>query len=164
MKTKWIATVLAAALVAVTANARVRDAAPDSDETLSPFFSIENGDPSVDSLPLKETRVEANIVGVIAHVSVFQTYANNGQRPINLKYVFPASTRAAVHGMQMTIGNDVIKAKIKEREQARQEFETAKEEGKSASLLEQQRPNVFTMDVANVMPAMLSKSNSNTRS
>ena len=52
----------------------------------------------------------------------------------------------------MEIGNEVITAKIKEREEAKTEFEEAKSEGKSASLLEQQRPNVFTMNVANVMP------------
>jgi Ca-activated chloride channel family protein len=54
--------------------------------------------------------------------------------------------------MRMKIGNDVIVAKIKEREQAKQEFETAKKEGKSASLLEQARPNVFTMSLANLIP------------
>lgn len=52
----------------------------------------------------------------------------------------------------MQIGNEVITAKIKEKQEAKQEYEQAKSEGKSASLLEEQRPNVFTMDVANVMP------------
>ena len=66
---------------------------------------------------------------------VTQTYANKGTRPINAKYVFPASTRAAVHGMKMTIGEHVIQAKIREKEQAKKEFQKAKEEGKSASLL-----------------------------
>ena len=54
--------------------------------------------------------------------------------------------------MRMRIGNDVIVAKIKEKEQAKKEFEQAKQEGKSASLLEQDRPNVFSMKLANVMP------------
>ena len=81
-----------------------------------------------------------------------QTYANNGTVPINARYVFPASTRVSVHGMKMQIGDNLIIAKIKEKEEAKQEFEQAKEEGKSASLLEQQKPNVFTMDVANIMP------------
>jgi Ca-activated chloride channel family protein len=54
--------------------------------------------------------------------------------------------------MQMRIGDDLIIAKIKEREAAKEEFETAKKEGKSASLLEQSRPNVFTMNLANLMP------------
>jgi Ca-activated chloride channel family protein len=52
----------------------------------------------------------------------------------------------------MQIGNEIIVAKIKEREQAKQDFDKAKEEGKSASLLEQERPNVFSMSLANIMP------------
>src|SRR6202007_81293 len=62
------------------------------------------------------------------------------------------ATRAAVYSMRMRIGDQTIVAKIKEREKAQQEFEKAKQEGKSASLLEQQRPNVFSMNLANVMP------------
>ena len=122
-----------------------------ADKTLSPYFFVK-GDPNVDHLPLKDTRVNIAVSGVIADVTVTQTYSNEGSRPINATYVFPASTRAAVYGMQMKIGDEVIIAKIKEREQAQQEFEKAKKEGKSASLLEQQRPNVFTMNLANLMP------------
>ena len=125
---------------------------PPENKTLSPYFHVENGDPDVDRLPLAKTAIAVKVSGVIADVTVRQTYKNDGSRPINAKYVFPASTRAAVHGMTMTVGGHVIEAKIKEREQARREFEAAKQTGKSASLLEQQRPNVFTMGVANVMP------------
>ena len=122
-----------------------------AEKTLSPYFFV-NGDPSVDHLPLKDTKVEIAVSGVIADVRVVQTYANEGSRPINATYVFPASTRAAVYGMRMRIGDDVIVAKIKERQKAKEEFETAKKEGKSASLLQQERPNVFSMDLANLMP------------
>ncbi|MEP7149606.1 MAG: VIT domain-containing protein [Acidobacteriota bacterium] len=121
------------------------------DKTLSPYFLVK-GDPGVDQLPLKATNVELSVSGVIADVHVVQTYQNEGSRPINATYVFPASTRAAVYGMRMKIGDEVIIAKIKEREKAKEEFETAKKEGKSASLLEQARPNVFTMSLANLMP------------
>ncbi|HEV8367268.1 MAG TPA: VIT and VWA domain-containing protein [Pyrinomonadaceae bacterium] len=121
------------------------------DKTLAPYFFVQ-GDPSVDRLPLKDTRVEISVSGVIADVKVVQTYRNEGLRPINASYVFPASTRAAVYAMRMRIGNDVIVAKIKEKEQAKKEFDQAKQEGKSASLLEQDRPNVFSMRLANVMP------------
>ena len=123
-----------------------------NNRTLSPYFFIDNGDPAVDRFPLKQTNVEVSISGVIADVSVKQTYANDGIRPISARYIFPASTRAAVHGMKMTIGNQVITAKIKEREGAQKQFDQAKKDGKSASLLKQQRPNVFSMNVANVMP------------
>jgi Ca-activated chloride channel family protein len=121
------------------------------DKTLAPYFVVK-GDPSVDHLPLKDTRVDISVSGVIADVKVRQIYRNEGARPINASYVFPASTRAAVYSMRMQLGNEIIVAKIKEREQAKQEFEKAKEEGKSASLLEQQRPNVFSMSLANIMP------------
>src|SRR5262245_17835375 len=125
---------------------------PPADKTLSPFFFVEDGDPAIDRLPLKDTRVDVAITGVIADVTVRQVYENHGARPIHARYVFPASTRAAVYGMTMTVGDVRIVAKIREREQATREFETAKAEGKSASLLEQSRPNVFTMKVANVLP------------
>ncbi|HEX5706978.1 MAG TPA: VIT domain-containing protein [Pyrinomonadaceae bacterium] len=138
---------LAIAFVSPPASAQTEG----DDRTLSPYFVVK-GDPSVDHLPLKDTRVEIAVSGVIADVKVVQTYRNEGTRPINASYVFPASTRAAVYGMRMRIGDQVIVAKIKEREAAKQEFETAKQEGKSASLLEQERPNVFSMSLANVMP------------
>src|SRR5215831_19428587 len=121
------------------------------DKTLAPYFFVQ-GDPKLDHLPLKDTRVQIDVSGVIADVKVLQTYRNEGSRPINARYVFPASTRAAVYSMRMRIGDQVIVAKIKEREKAKQEFDKAKQEGKSASLLEQNRPNVFSMNLANVMP------------
>jgi Ca-activated chloride channel homolog len=122
-----------------------------AEKTLAPYFLVQ-GDPNVDQLPLKDTRVEISVSGVIADVKVRQIYRNEGARPINATYVFPASTRAAVYAMRMQLGNEIIVAKIKEREQAKKEFEQAKEEGKSASLLEQERPNVFSMSLANIMP------------
>ena len=125
---------------------------PPADKTLSPFFFVEDGDPAIDRLPLKDTRVDVAITGVIADVTVRQVYENHGARPIHARYVFPASTRTTVYGMTMTVGDVRIVAKIREREHAIREFETAKAEGKSASLLEQSRPNVFTMKVANVLP------------
>jgi Ca-activated chloride channel family protein len=123
----------------------------DPDKTLSPYFFV-NGDPNVDRLPLKDTKVDVAISGVIADVRVTQLYRNEGSRAINASYVFPASTRAAIYAMQMRIRDEIIYAKIKEREQARQDFEKAKKEGKSASLLEEERPNVFAMNLANIMP------------
>ncbi len=121
------------------------------DKTLSPYFVIV-GEGETEMLPLLSTSAEVDIAGVIADVTVTQVYKNDGEDPIEAIYVFPASTRAAVYGMEMRIGERTIVAEIKEREQARQEYEDAKAEGKSASLLEQQRPNVFQMNVANIMP------------
>ena len=123
-----------------------------NNESISPYFWVEGGESSLENFPLKDTNVDVVITGVIAAVTVRQVYSNMGGVPINGKCIFPGSTRAAVHGMKMTIGNRVIKAKIKEKEEARKTFEKAKKEGKNASLLEQKRPNVFSMEVANIMP------------
>ena len=126
--------------------------AEETTKTLSPYFFVEGGDTGADHFPLKSTSVEAVITGVIADVRVTQEYANLGTEPINARYIFPASTRAAVHGMRMTVGDEVIEARIKERQAAKKTFVEAKAAGRSASLLEQERPNVFSMQVANIMP------------
>jgi len=122
------------------------------DKTLSPYFFVKSEDATLDQLPLKSTSVVANILGPIADVAVTQVYRNEGSKPIEAVYVFPASTRASVYGMKMTIGERTITAEIQKREEARQAYEQAKQEGKSASLLEQDRPNVFQMNVANILP------------
>ena len=124
----------------------------ESDKTLSPYFFVKSEDPSVDQLPLKETSVEVNIAGVIADIKVAQVYKNEGTSILEAIYVFPASTRAAVYNMKMTIGERIIQAKIEKKKEARREYEQALAEGKTASLLEQQRPNVFQMNVGNILP------------
>lgn len=153
---KWLSAVITVfLLISLSAGAFCEGENKESnsqDRTLSPYFLVEGADSSPDQFPLKETKVDVNINATIADILVTQIYANNGKNPINARYIFPASTRASVHGMTMEIGDYRVTAKIKECEEAKQEFEQAKEEGKSASLLEQQRPNVFSMDVANIMP------------
>lgn len=125
----------------------------DPNKTLSPYFLVKGDNPKVvENMPLKETNIEANIAGVIADIKVRQIYSNTGTKPIEAIYVFPASTRAAVYYVEMTVGKRKTVAKIAEREQAREIYEQAKQEGKTASLLEQQRPNVFQMNVSNIMP------------
>ncbi|MCG3172609.1 MAG: hypothetical protein GMKNLPBB_00763 [Myxococcota bacterium] len=126
--------------------------ASSQDKTLSPYFVVISKDGATDALPLKDTRAEVNIAGVIAHVRVTQTYKNEGKNPLEAIYIFPGSTRSAVFGMKMTIGDRIIIAQIQKKEDARAMYEKAKQEGKSASLLEQNRPNVFQMNVANIMP------------
>ena len=140
-------------LIAFAIHVASADPAPAQDKTLSPYFVVDGGKPGgVEPLPLESTRADVHIAGVISDVTVTQMYRNDGDRTISARYVFPASTRAAVYGMKMTIGDRVIVAKIKEKEAAKQEYEEAKKEGKTASLLEEDRPNVFTMSVANILP------------
>jgi Ca-activated chloride channel homolog len=122
------------------------------DRTLSPYFFVKSDSSQVDQLPLKATGARVRIVGVIADVLVTQMYKNEGREPLEALYVFPASTRAAVYGLKMTIGKRVIEARIRKRDEARKEYEQARDQGQTASLLEQQRPNVFQMNVANILP------------
>jgi Ca-activated chloride channel family protein len=124
---------------------------PDN-KTLSPYFIVLSDNPSTDKLPLKNTRAEVNIAGVISDVTVHQVYRNEGKNALEAIYTFPASTNAAVYAMEMKIGSRIIKAKIEEKQKARANYEQAKSEGKRTSLLEQERPNVFQMNVANIMP------------
>ncbi len=121
----------------------------------SPYFLIEKEGISADQFPLLSTKVQADITGPVADVMVEQTYKNNGPVAIEASYVFPASTRAAVYALEMVIGDRIIKAEIMEKNAARQEYETARQEGKRATLLEQARTNVFQMKVANIMPGDL---------
>ncbi len=124
----------------------------DDAETFAPYFFVFGGPDDLDRMPLKSTHADVEIAGVIAEVTVSQVYRNDGERTLEAMYLFPASTRAAVHAMTMTVGDRVIEATIREREEAREEYEQAIEDGKTASLLEQQRPNVFQMMVGNILP------------
>ncbi|TXH53155.1 MAG: trypsin, partial [Burkholderiaceae bacterium] len=116
-----------------------------------PYFAVA-GEAGVDALPLKSTQVDVRLAGVIADVTVTQRYRNEGRRPIEARYVFPGSTNAAVHAMQVRLGGRVLHAQIEEKQRARIRHETAKREGKTSALLEQARPNVFQMNVANILP------------
>jgi len=122
------------------------------DKTKAPYFHIPGESDATESLPLKSTSAKVDIAGVMAKVLVTQVYQNRGKTPIEAVYVFPGSTRAAVHGMRMRIGDRTIVARIEQRQKARKQYEAAKRAGKRASLLTQERPNVFTMNVANIMP------------
>jgi Ca-activated chloride channel family protein len=153
----WLATTTLSAAcfvaLAVTAPAQAQDRDADPrQKTESPYFFVKSDNPGVDQLPLKSTQVNVKVSGVIADVTVVQTYKNEGQRAIEAKYVFPGSTRAAVHGMNVRLADRLITAKIREKQQARIEYDAAKQEGKTAALLEQHLPNVFQMNVANIMP------------
>ena len=148
LATAFVATT-GAALPAGSAHAQL---IPDDDSrTLSPYFVVEGAEGAA-SLPLKSTRADVTISGVIADVVVTQVYRNEGTTPIEARYVFPASTRAAVYALRLRVGDRAVDAQIREKQQARAEFAQARREGRSAALLEQQRPNVFTMAIANVMP------------
>ena len=104
------------------------------------------------ALPLKHTHVSAEISGFVARVEVTQTYRNPLAKPIEAVYVFPLPENSAVDDMKIRIGERLIEAEIQRREDARRTYETARREGYTAALLEQERPNVFTQSIANMEP------------
>ncbi len=104
------------------------------------------------SLPLLKMDYDVDVNGHVATVSVTQTFINSGVTPLNATYLFPLNQKAAVYGMEMKVGDEIISAIIKRKEDAKKTFENAKQEGKVASLLTQHRPNMFTQDIANLMP------------
>ena len=102
--------------------------------------------------PLKHTKVDARVSGRFTRVTVTQQYHNPYDQKIEAVYTFPLSHRSAVDRMTMTIGDRVVIGEVKERQQARQIYEAARQQGHVASLLEQERPNIFTQSVANIEP------------
>lgn len=102
--------------------------------------------------PVLKTDIAADIQGDLAIVKITQTFANHSTVPLNATYLFPLNKDAAIYAMKMEIGDEVIEAVIKRKEQAQAIFNKAKEGGKAASLLIQHRPNMFTQEIANLMP------------
>lgn len=104
------------------------------------------------SIPLLHTDATIDVRGLVASATVTQQYANSSAVPVEAIYVFPLPHDAAVYDMEIRIGNRVIKSVVREREEAKRVYTQAKSEGKRAALLEQDRPNIFTASVANIMP------------
>ncbi|MEI6091760.1 MAG: VIT domain-containing protein [bacterium] len=121
----------------------------------SPYLMIIKEIPTKTDVELTKTDVDVNVSGVIADVTVRQYYRSVSDQVLEAVYVFPASVHAAVYSMKMKIGSREIVAVIKEKGQARKDYEQAKLEGKRASLLVQDRPNLFTMNLANIAPGDL---------
>lgn len=102
--------------------------------------------------PLEGTKVDAEIDGFGARVTVVQTFTNPSKTPIEAVYTFPLPSDAAVDRMRMQVGTRIIEGEIKRREEARAIYDEAKAAGQVASLLDQERPNIFTQSVANILP------------
>ncbi len=102
--------------------------------------------------PLKHTSVSAKISGYVSRVTVKQQFHNPFKEKIEAVYTFPLSESGAVDEMLMKVGNRTIHGTIKKREEARQIYEAARDRGQTASLLDQERTNIFTQSVANIKP------------
>jgi len=102
--------------------------------------------------PLKHTDVKADISGFLARVNVTQEFENPYQEKIEAVYTFPLPQDAAVDDMTMIVGDRTVRGKILRREEARAVYDAAKTSGRVAGLLDQERPNIFTQSVANILP------------
>jgi Ca-activated chloride channel family protein len=98
------------------------------------------------------TDIDATVSGSVARVRVTQAFRNTSSQWVEASYLYPLPENGAVDSLKMVVGRRVIIGKIKKREDAQRIYEKAKSEGRAASLVEQQRPNLFTNKVANVGP------------
>jgi Ca-activated chloride channel family protein len=103
-------------------------------------------------LPLESTSVDARISGYIATVDILQKYHNPYKDKIDAVYVFPLPQSAAITDFVMIIGDRMIRGLIREKEEAQEVYQAAKAQGYHASLLTQERPNIFKQKVANIEP------------
>ncbi|BAY10752.1 VIT domain-containing protein [Calothrix sp. NIES-2098] len=104
------------------------------------------------AFPLKHTEVQAKVAGNISRVEVTQSFENPFTTTLEAVYIFPLPDEAAVDDMLIRIGDKTIKGSIKKRQEAQQIYEQAKQQGRTAGLLEQERDNIFTQSLANIKP------------
>lgn len=138
-------------------NGRVMNTEPPAEEDERPSEGTlqlggESRSGEVAGFPLRGTRVSASVSGFVARVEVEQTFHNPYERPVEAVYLFPLPDDAAVDGMELRAGSRVVRAQIRRRQQAREEYREARDRGVLASLLEQERPNLFRQSVANIRP------------
>jgi Ca-activated chloride channel homolog len=105
-----------------------------------------------EAVALVHTDAAFDVRGLVASATVTQQYANDSSTPIEAVYIFPLPHDAAIYDLEIRIGNRVIRSEIHERQEAKRVYEQAKSDGKRAALLEEERPNIFTASVANIMP------------
>ena len=144
---------LAALLVVLQAwPAEAQEVAPEVPQAGSLLWRMGQGYTTATTI---DTAVTMKISGLVARVSVRQAFRNEGPEWAQGVYVFPLPDKAAVDRMRLHIGDRYIEGEIREKEQARKEYEQARQEGKKTSLVQQQRANLFTTHVANVAPGEL---------
>ncbi len=147
----WVA-LLVLVLQAMPATATANEMTPNQAQAGSLLWKMAEGYTTATTI---NTDVEMKISGLVARVAVRQEFRNEGDDWVEGVYVFPLPDKAAVDRMRLHIGDRFIEGEIREKEQARKEYEQAKSAGKKTSLVEQQRANLFTTQVANVAPGEL---------
>src|SRR5438270_1032911 len=144
---------LAALLTLIALNHRnTAQAAPQNEATPGALQVLDAKGQPRGLCPLKHTDVKAEISGFLSRVRVTQEFENPFKEKIEAVYTFPLPQNAAVDDMTMLVGDRTVRGKILRREQAEAVYEAAKNNGQTASLLNQERPNIFTQSVANILP------------
>ena len=113
---------------------------------------VSRGKNGLQNLTRLTSDIDLSVSGLVVQAKVSQHFRNQSNQWIEATYVFPLPSNSSVNKMQIKIGDRMIKGMIKERNQAKQIFTQAKQQGKQAGLLEQQRANLFTTQVANIGP------------
>jgi Ca-activated chloride channel family protein len=124
--------------------------APQADEGCLLYRSATTGE--FEPVALTHTDVALDVRGLVASATVAQQYVNSASAPIEAVYVFPLPHDAAVYDLEIRIGDRVIRSVIREREEAKRVYEAAKSAGQHTALVEEERPNIFTASVANILP------------
>ncbi len=146
------ATIAAGSLLIVTAAKRPGVRPPAAKVTQGSLVRLDAKGNIQDFCPLKQTNVRADISGFLARVTVTQQFVNPSKEKIEAVYTFPLPQNSAVDDMTMLVGGRKVKGVIKRREEARAMYDAARNSGHVAALLDQERPNIFTQSVANIMP------------
>lgn len=146
------ATMLAIATTQNSNNASTAASVDDNSATVGALAVVDTQGRARALCPLKHTAVRVEITGFLSRVTVTQEFENTFKEKIEAVYTFPLPPAAAVDDMTMLVGDRTVRGRIMRREQARGVYEAARAGGQVASLLDQERPNVFTQSVANIMP------------
>lgn len=134
-----------------------------TDEELRPYVTLDD-EPGfgalatpLGNLPLAAVQVTGRISGLLAEVTLEQTFKNVHAQPLEATYIFPLPDRAGVTGFRFEVAGRVIEGVLKERGAAREEYEQALTRGHRAAIAEEERPGVFTMRVGNLLPRETAK-------
>ena len=133
-----------------TENSKVKSENPDASPGQLTIFDKAGKRQGI--CPLQHTDMQAHVSGYVSRVTVTQEFRNPSRTPVEAVYTFPLPEDAAVDDMTMLVGKRVVKSRILKREEARETYEAAKAEGKATALLDQERANIFTQSVANILP------------
>jgi len=146
----WLG-VVSIASIAMSGNLDAMQASQTTETPGSLLARGADGEP-LGLCPLVHTDVKGEISGILSRVTVRQDFLNSFKDPIEAVYTFPLPHNAVVDDMMIHVGSRTIRGVIKRREEARAAYEHARAQGKLAALLDQERPNIFSQQVANILP------------